>query len=149
MGSDIVPDAELDCVGLYCPMPIAQTKQEIDKLEVGQVLKVEADDQAQGIDLLERGIHMDLMEMFIEVEDDVITDTKFKPCLSACFPIEILNVTSTKSITDCQRCSLSKTSMNSWPYMHNISHSRLILAPNMRAIRAQGRFLGAIRIGME
>ena len=79
MGSDIVPDAELDCVGLYCPMPIAQTKQEIDKLEVGQVLKVEADDQAEAIDLLERSIHMDLMEMFIKVEDDVITDTKFKP----------------------------------------------------------------------
>jgi len=27
MGSDIISDAELDCVGLYCPMPIAQTKQ--------------------------------------------------------------------------------------------------------------------------
>ena len=23
MCSDIIPDAELDCVGLYCPMPIA------------------------------------------------------------------------------------------------------------------------------
>ncbi|MGB3093424.1 MAG: sulfurtransferase TusA family protein, partial [Candidatus Zixiibacteriota bacterium] len=46
MSSEIVPDAELDCVGLYCPMPIAMTKEEIDKLEVGQVLKVEADDPA-------------------------------------------------------------------------------------------------------
>jgi tRNA 2-thiouridine synthesizing protein A len=44
MTPDIVPDAELDCVGLYCPMPIARTKLEIDKLEAGQVLKVEADD---------------------------------------------------------------------------------------------------------
>ncbi|UCF72050.1 MAG: sulfurtransferase TusA family protein [Deltaproteobacteria bacterium] len=51
MGSDIVPDAEVDCVGLYCPMPIAQTKQEIDKLEVGQVLKVEADDPAAEEDI--------------------------------------------------------------------------------------------------
>jgi len=42
--SDIVPNAELDCVGLYCPMPIARTKEEIDNIEVGQVLKVEADD---------------------------------------------------------------------------------------------------------
>jgi len=50
MGSDIIPDAELDCVGLYCPMPIAQTK-EIDKLEVGQVLKVEADDPAAEEDI--------------------------------------------------------------------------------------------------
>jgi len=51
MGSDIVPDAELDCVGLYCPMPIAKTKEEIDKIEVGQVLKVEADDPAAEEDI--------------------------------------------------------------------------------------------------
>jgi tRNA 2-thiouridine synthesizing protein A len=51
MGSDIVPDAELDCVGLYCPMPIAKTKEEIEKIEVGQVLKVEADDPAAEEDI--------------------------------------------------------------------------------------------------
>jgi tRNA 2-thiouridine synthesizing protein A len=51
MGSDIIPDAELDCVGLYCPIPIAQTKEEIDKLEVNQVLKVEADDPAAEEDI--------------------------------------------------------------------------------------------------
>jgi len=51
MNSDITPDAELDCVGLYCPIPIAQTKEEIDKLEVGQVLKVEADDPAAEEDI--------------------------------------------------------------------------------------------------
>jgi tRNA 2-thiouridine synthesizing protein A len=51
MGSDIIPDAELDCIGLYCPMPIAQTKEEIDKLDVDQVLKVEADDPAAEEDI--------------------------------------------------------------------------------------------------
>jgi len=51
MASEIIPDAELDCVGLYCPMPIAQTKREIDKLEVGQLLKVEADDPAAEEDI--------------------------------------------------------------------------------------------------
>jgi tRNA 2-thiouridine synthesizing protein A len=51
MTSEIIPDAELDCVGLYCPMPIARTKQEIDKLETGQVLKVEADDPAAEEDI--------------------------------------------------------------------------------------------------
>ncbi len=49
---DIAPDAELDCVGYYCPMPIAMTKEEIDKLEVGQVLKVEADDPAAEEDIM-------------------------------------------------------------------------------------------------
>ena len=51
MKSEIIPDAELDCVGLYCPVPIARTKQEIDKLETGQVLKVEADDPAAEEDI--------------------------------------------------------------------------------------------------
>lgn len=51
MGSDIIPDAELDCVGFFCPMPIAMTKEEIDKIEVGQVLKVEADDPAAEEDI--------------------------------------------------------------------------------------------------
>ncbi len=49
--SDIAHDAELDCVGLFCPMPIARTKEEIDKIEVGKILKVEADDPAAEEDI--------------------------------------------------------------------------------------------------
>ncbi len=49
--SDIVPDAELDCIGVFCPMPIARTKEEIENIEVGQVLKVEADDPAAEEDI--------------------------------------------------------------------------------------------------
>lgn len=49
--SDITPDAELDCIGLYCPMPIARTKEEIENIELGQVLKVEADDPAAEEDI--------------------------------------------------------------------------------------------------
>lgn len=49
--SDIMPNAELDCVGLYCPIPIARTKEEIGNIEVGQILKVEADDPAAGEDI--------------------------------------------------------------------------------------------------
>ncbi len=51
MGTEIKPDAELDCVGLFCPMPIARTKEEIENLEVGQILKVEADDPAAEEDI--------------------------------------------------------------------------------------------------
>jgi tRNA 2-thiouridine synthesizing protein A len=47
----ITPDAELDCVGQYCPMPIAMTKEEIEKIEIGQILKVEADDPAAEEDI--------------------------------------------------------------------------------------------------
>lgn len=48
---DIIPDAEVDCVGLYCPMPIAMTKEEIEKIDIGQILKVEADDPAAEEDI--------------------------------------------------------------------------------------------------
>lgn len=50
--SDIMPDAELDCIGLYCPIPIARTKEVIENIEVGQVLKVEADDPAAEGDII-------------------------------------------------------------------------------------------------
>jgi tRNA 2-thiouridine synthesizing protein A len=48
---EISSDAELDCVGLFCPMPIARTKEEIENIELGQVLKVEADDPAAEEDI--------------------------------------------------------------------------------------------------
>ena len=51
MDSEIIPNEELDCVGLYCPMPIAMTKQAVEGLAVGQVLKVEADDPAAEEDI--------------------------------------------------------------------------------------------------
>jgi len=51
MTEDIVPDAELDCVGQYCPIPISLTKQQIETIEVGQVLMVEADDPAAEEDI--------------------------------------------------------------------------------------------------
>jgi TusA-related sulfurtransferase len=44
-------DAEVDCVGLYCPMPIALTKEAIDAMGKGQVLRVEADDPAAEEDI--------------------------------------------------------------------------------------------------
>jgi tRNA 2-thiouridine synthesizing protein A len=41
----------LDCIGLYCPMPVIRTKEEIDKLVVGETLEVLADDPAAEEDL--------------------------------------------------------------------------------------------------
>ena len=45
------PDQKLDCLGLYCPEPVFRTRQEIDKLAVGQVLEVIADDPAAEEDI--------------------------------------------------------------------------------------------------
>ena len=44
-------DRKLDCLGLYCPEPVFRTRQELDKLAVGQVLKVIADDPAAEEDI--------------------------------------------------------------------------------------------------
>ena len=41
----------LDCVGLYCPMPILKTREEMDKLRVGDILEVLADDPAAEPDI--------------------------------------------------------------------------------------------------
>ncbi len=38
-------DKTLDCVGLYCPMPVVKTAQEIKKLKTDEVLEVLADDK--------------------------------------------------------------------------------------------------------
>ncbi len=41
----------LDCIGLYCPMPILQTREGMDKLDIGEILEVLADDPAAEEDL--------------------------------------------------------------------------------------------------
>ncbi|MFQ5835921.1 MAG: sulfurtransferase TusA family protein [bacterium] len=45
------PKQVLDCIGLYCPVPLFRTREEIDKLEVGEVLEVLSDDPAAEEDL--------------------------------------------------------------------------------------------------
>jgi TusA-related sulfurtransferase len=37
-------DQELDCKGLTCPIPVIKTKQAIDKMSIGQVLKMVSTD---------------------------------------------------------------------------------------------------------
>lgn len=41
----------LDCVGLYCPEPVFRTRLELDKLDVGDILEVYADDPASEEDI--------------------------------------------------------------------------------------------------
>jgi len=41
----------LDCIGLYCPMPILNTRKEMDRLAIGQILEVWADDPAAEEDI--------------------------------------------------------------------------------------------------
>jgi tRNA 2-thiouridine synthesizing protein A len=61
----IKADRNLDCVGLYCPEPVFRTRQEIDKLDVGEVLEVIADDPAAEEDIprLVKRLEQQLVEM--------------------------------------------------------------------------------------
>ena len=51
MSGKVEVDRTLDCIGLYCPEPVFRTRQEIDKMDVGQVLEVIADDPAAEQDI--------------------------------------------------------------------------------------------------
>lgn len=45
------PDKSLDCTGLFCPMPIVRTKQELSAMKRGEILEIIADDPGFADDL--------------------------------------------------------------------------------------------------
>jgi TusA-related sulfurtransferase len=45
------PKKTLDCIGLFCPEPLFQTREQIDGIAVGEVLEVLSDDPAAEEDL--------------------------------------------------------------------------------------------------
>ncbi|MEK6645726.1 MAG: sulfurtransferase TusA family protein [Candidatus Firestonebacteria bacterium] len=34
----------LDCIGLFCPMPVVKTQLELEKMQSGEILEITADD---------------------------------------------------------------------------------------------------------
>jgi tRNA 2-thiouridine synthesizing protein A len=51
MVTELKPDDTLDCVGLFCPQPLFQTKQAIESIKPGEVLEILADDPAAEEDI--------------------------------------------------------------------------------------------------
>ena len=45
------PKKTLDCMGLYCPEPLFQTREQIDSIAVGDILEVLSDDPAAEEDI--------------------------------------------------------------------------------------------------
>ncbi len=45
------PNKTLDCIGLFCPEPLFQTREQIDSIAVGDILEVLSDDPAAEEDL--------------------------------------------------------------------------------------------------
>ncbi len=44
-------DQSIDCMGLYCPMPIVRTMAKIKEMKTGEVLEVVADDKGIKLDM--------------------------------------------------------------------------------------------------
>ena len=44
-------DKSIDCIGLYCPMPLLNTRSAINEIEIGQILEVLSDDPASDSDI--------------------------------------------------------------------------------------------------
>lgn len=44
-------DQTLDCIGLYCPMPIVKTAQKIKDIKTGDILEVLSDDIGIKLDM--------------------------------------------------------------------------------------------------
>ncbi|MEM1375327.1 MAG: sulfurtransferase TusA family protein [Pseudomonadota bacterium] len=51
MEDPVEHDAELDAVGLLCPLPVLKARKRLEPLARGQVLRVVADDPAAVIDV--------------------------------------------------------------------------------------------------
>jgi tRNA 2-thiouridine synthesizing protein A len=47
----LVADTKLDCVGLFCPMPILKTREAMKHLTSGQILEMTSDDPASEADM--------------------------------------------------------------------------------------------------
>lgn len=65
MAGEVHPDRRIDCIGLFCPMPIVRTREAIGEMALGQVLEMLADDPASEADMKSwsRRSGNDLMEV--------------------------------------------------------------------------------------
>jgi tRNA 2-thiouridine synthesizing protein A len=47
----VIVDRKLDCLGLFCPMPILKTRDALKGMTVGQMLEMLSDDPASEADM--------------------------------------------------------------------------------------------------
>ncbi len=72
MSDDSKPAKTLDCIGLYCPQPLFQTREQIDTIAVGEVLEVLSDDPAAEEDLKRFAKRAGHQIMEFENEDGIL-----------------------------------------------------------------------------
>lgn len=47
----LIPDTHIDCIGLFCPMPIVKTREAIEGMRPGELLAMLSDDPASDADM--------------------------------------------------------------------------------------------------
>jgi tRNA 2-thiouridine synthesizing protein A len=47
----LLVDQKIDCLGLFCPMPILKTREAMKLLRIGQILEMISDDPASDADM--------------------------------------------------------------------------------------------------
>ena len=47
----LLPDQRIDCIGLFCPMPIVKTREALEGMRLGELLAMLSDDPASDADL--------------------------------------------------------------------------------------------------
>jgi len=61
----LIPDKEIDCIGLFCPMPIVKTREALHSMRSGELLAMLSDDPASDADMRSwcRGTGNDLVDV--------------------------------------------------------------------------------------
>jgi tRNA 2-thiouridine synthesizing protein A len=47
----VAPNKRIDCIGLYCPVPIVRTREAMREMAAGQILEMLSDDPAAEADM--------------------------------------------------------------------------------------------------
>ena len=47
----VVADEKIDCLGLFCPMPIVKTREALQHMTAGQILEMISDDPGSEADM--------------------------------------------------------------------------------------------------
>jgi TusA-related sulfurtransferase len=65
-------DKKLDCVGLYCPEPVFNTRLALDEMEIGETMEVTADDPAAESDIQNLVKHLGQKIISTSKENNVV-----------------------------------------------------------------------------
>lgn len=66
-------EKEIDLTGLYCPMPIVRAREEIEKVALGDELRIKADDPAAEEDLKRWATRAGQEVVSVSKDGDVVT----------------------------------------------------------------------------